>query len=156
MNELPTYKFRREDDGRIEEVSFIDMIQQDCAGYVTLDDGVKAKRIATTSATKCRDPANANHTPPVSDNLGFTSWQLQDFEEDRVRHGFTGVEFKADPACPQFYQVHCSDYASYSAYLKHRGKVNQGRTCASALSKDALLAAEEMARDRYPDNASTT
>lgn len=144
------YEFRREDTGEIVEVDFEKMMEQDAAGYIVLDDGASARRVMSPpkKATERQD-GNANHKPPVSDAMGFTCHQLADFEEDRVRNGFHGVEFKPDPMCPEFYQVHCSSMSVYEDYMAHRGMYQKGRTKGNSLSEKQLRDAEEMANRLY-------
>jgi hypothetical protein len=59
--------------------------------------------------------------PIVSDALGFISDQLGQFEVDRVKHGFTGIEFVPDKDVPQFMQVKASSRSEWARYVKHRG-----------------------------------
>lgn len=144
------YRFVREDNGKEIEVDFLTMMAQDAAGYITLDDGTRARRvldIATVSATKCRDPQNANQTPPVSDALGFPIHQLAEFEYDRTQNSFHGVEFKPDPTCPEFMQVHFASHRDRDRYMKHRGVVDRNKTAGAALSKKDLEDAAKYAKN---------
>src|SRR3990167_8886665 len=92
------YQFRREDNGRVVSLVFDEMMAQDVAGYVTLPDGVRARRVhygrQIGQPAEHREMAGAPILP--SDALGFTSHQLAEFEMDRRQHGFSGVEFVRD------------------------------------------------------------
>lgn len=144
------YQFRREDTGEIVEVDFETHMSQDRGGFITLPDGVKARRVNDFHNFKPSvEYQNANRTPPPSDSLGFTSHQLAEFEEDRVRNGHTGIEFKPDPMCPDFYQVHFASHQARDDYVAHRGMVDMNKTAGSGLSKKALLDAAEMVKNRY-------
>lgn len=147
---MTKYKFRREDDGVVVEVGFEVAILQDRAGFITLEDGVKARRVNTFQAKQvyCA-PNNATSTPPPSDNLGFTVHQLAEFEHDRVRNGFVGIEFKQDPRCDTFYQVHFSSHKAREEYIRHRGKVDMNKTIGASLSPQLLLEAEKMVKKRW-------
>jgi len=120
------YKFRREDNGEIVEVDFQKMMTQDVAGFIDFD-GVSARRCfhleEQSEKTRVRETV-ATPGPYVSDTLGFTQDQYADFEADRQRHGFSGVEFVRDPDVPQFYQVKVRSRREYERYVKHRGYVN--------------------------------
>lgn len=141
------YPFKREDNGEIVEVDFETMMAQDRAGFITLKDGVKARRVNQfTNAKPAVEKGNANMTPPPSDNLGFTVLQIAEFEEDRVRNGFTGVEFKQDPMCPEFVQVHFSSHAVRDKYIQHRGKVDRTRTKGATMTPGMLEDAVNMAK----------
>jgi hypothetical protein len=141
------YKFTREDTGEIVEVDFETMMTQDAAGYIKLPDGVAARRVLDVHRPRAPvEKGNSNHRPPVSDAMGFTAWQLAEFEDDRKKHGFTGVEFKPDPMCPDFYQVHCGSMSEYDAYVAHRGMFQQGRSKGAVLSKKDLADAADLAK----------
>jgi len=141
------YRFIREDNGETIEVDFETHMSQDVAGYITLPDGVRARRVNDFDRKKAAfEPGNANHTPPVSDNLGFTSHQLAEFEADRVKHGFRGVEFKPDPACPTFYQVHFGSFAERDRYMEHRRFYDKNKSSGAALSEQHLAEAEKWAK----------
>jgi hypothetical protein len=96
--------------------------------------------------------------PIVSDSMGFIEEQFEDFEKDRVAHGFVGVEFKRDPDVPQFYQVHISSEAEKARYLKHRGMtdrngLNGGR---GAVGEEAMRKAEAWAKENWPVSPNAT
>lgn len=140
------YRFIREDDGFVIEVDFETMMGQDVAGYITLDDGVQARRVMDVENKRPTiERGNANRTPPSSDALGFTAHQLWEFEEDRRRNGFSGVEFKPDPSCPEFYQVHFSSHGERDRYMQHRNFVDKNYTKGNPLSAKDLDAAREWA-----------
>ena len=141
------YKFRREDDGAIVEVDFETHMGQDRGGYVTLPDGVRARRVNDFQTQKAAtEKGNANQTPPPSDSLGFTVHQLNEFEEDRVRNGFVGVEFKPDPRCPEFLQVHFSGPQAREDYIRHRQMVDKGSSTGVFISEQNLHDARKFAK----------
>ena len=98
------------------------MMEQDAAGYVTLADGVVARRVPTGNLRiRGQRESNAPKAEWVSDNLGFGEHSLAEMEEDRVRHGFRSIEFVRDPDCPEFIQVKGSSKAERERYIRHRG-----------------------------------
>lgn len=145
------YRFLREDDGKTVQVDFETMMQMDAAGYITLPDGVRARRdrqkepplrrADIVSAT--RSETGSKPIPP-SDAMGFTAHQLQEFEADRQLNGFSGVEFVPDPLEPTFYQVKCSDRRTWERYASHRGFVDLNRTAAVSISAADLEAAKRL------------
>lgn len=122
-----TYIFRREDTGELIEQPFSAVLQQDMAGYITLPDGAQAKRCVHLEECQKRKVKQAPlpARPVVSDALGFGQHQLAEFEEDRQRNGFGGVEFVRDPAVPEFFQVKCSSRREFNRYARHRGYENK-------------------------------
>jgi hypothetical protein len=144
------YQFRREDNGETVEVDFETNMSQDRAGFITLPDGVRARRVNDfVSRPREVEPGNANQTPPVSDNLGFTVLQLAEFEYDRVKCGIQGVEFKPDPLCKEFIQVHFSSHAARDAYIRHRGKVDKNHTSGAFLDAKMLKDAAERIKFQF-------
>lgn len=142
------YRFRREDTGEVVEVDFETHMSQDKAGYITLADGVRARRVNDFVTQRQKlEPQNANMTPPVSDNLGFPTVQLAEFEEHLDSSGCRGVEFKPDPQCPEYCQVHFASHAARDRYLLARGMVDKNRTAGTALSPKDLADAEEYAKN---------
>lgn len=125
------YLYEREDTGAIIEVDFETMLSQS-GGAIQLEDGVHAKRrvdleIERDGKVKQRAGETSSVDKPwVSDTLGFGEHQFADFEADRVRHGFTGVEFIRDPVVPQFFRVRISGHAERERYIKHRGTAYEG------------------------------
>lgn len=151
-----TYKFRREDTGEIIEVDYATMIQHSY-GWIELEDGARAKRVRDADEPrKIVGEKKFGARALVSDTLGFTAHQLAEFEEDRVKHGFTDVEFKPDPLVPEFYQVHCATALSRDRYAKHRGFDNKTGIGGVRLSQAELEAAEAWAREKYGCPKTTT
>lgn len=143
------YKFRREDNGRLIQVSFERMMQADAAGYITLEDGVVARRCRDLEPPLARkaEPRIRTDTlekPIVSDALGFPQQQFDDFEADRLANRFTGVEFRRDPQVPEFYQVHFSDRGTWKRYVKHRGYADRN----GANTSKVLLSEREFEQAR--------
>lgn len=117
---MSKYQFRREDNGEIVTVDFETMMEQNAAGFITLPDGVLAKRCREATLPK-RKGTKELPKQPVSDAMGFIEQQFEDFESDRKRHGFRGIEFVRDKDVPQFFQVRASSPAAMARYMKHRG-----------------------------------
>ena len=132
------YRFVKEDDGSVIEVDFETMMEQDAAGFITLEDGTRARRVFDAMQTERKREKLAPGAIPVSDALGFTEHQLIEFEADRLQHGFRGVEFVRDPSCPVFYQVKFGSHAEREAYIAHRGMVDKGRSKGGVLSEKDL------------------
>lgn len=146
------YIYRREDNGELIRVEFEVMIRQDSAGYITLDDGVQARRCLHLEDHLHKDPRNEQCTGTrtiVSDALGVPITQLAEFERDRKKNGFRGVAFKQDPTEPTFYQVHCDSRAELDRYIKHRGYVNRNSIGGVRLSEDEMESARLLVERRY-------
>lgn len=144
------YKFVKEGTDEVVEVDFELMMTKDVAGFITLEDGTRARQIDRFETKRASvDTSNANGKPQPSDNLGCFDYDLPMFEEDRIRHGHIGIEFKPDPTFPQFYQVHFASHAARDAYLAHRCKVDQNKTVASPLSERDIADAEEYVKNRW-------
>lgn len=145
------YKFRREDDDSIVKLGFAEMMAQDVAGYVTLDDGVRAKRVH--DGKPIGKPANGREMAgaPIlpSDALGFTSHQLAEFEADRKRNGFTGVEFVRDKTYEHFWQVKCSSRREWERYVAHRQLIDKNKSSGTALSAGQLERARQDVLKKY-------
>lgn len=161
------YYFRREDNDEIIEVDFQTAMSADAAGFITLPDGVVARRARSMEprmeSASSGTPELAK--PMVSDALGFTAEQFHEFEEDRRRHGFTAIEFVRDPHCETFMQVKCSSPAEYQRYREHRNDMsksarnkyrgefndrNSRNGGGQPLSKRDLEAAAARVRELYP------
>jgi hypothetical protein len=67
-------------------------------------------------------------------------------EEDRVKHGFTDIEFRQDPSVPEFYQVHCGSVAAFDRYTQHRGLTNLSKGTGFSFGPGAFEAAQELVR----------
>lgn len=94
--------------------------------------------------------------PIISDALGFSEQQFQDFETDRVKNGHTGIEFVRDKDVPQFFQVKCSSREAWSAYVKHRGMFDKNSRNGGAFTisdKDFERLKQDMLK-RYPPKVS--
>jgi hypothetical protein len=140
------YIFRREDNEKLVEVSFGEMMEQQ-GGYITLPGGVQARRcVALEIERDGKSPTSAvpQSRPIVSDSLGFTDSQLSEMEADRASSGFTGVEFVRDPQEPRFYQVKCDSWRTRDRYARHRGMVDRSRGPGLKLSQRDLDRAAEL------------
>lgn len=145
------YAFRM-DDGTVIQVPFEKMIEQDAAGFITVD-GQSARRIREDAPRKeAARAVTGLDRPIVSDALGFPMEQLGDFERDRQANGFTGVEFRPDPHVPQFCQVHVSSQKEWARYVKHRGMHdrNSRNGSGAALTQEQMDAAAARVREQYP------
>lgn len=76
--------------------------------------------------------ANGVHRPIVSDALGVTCHQVEEFRQDAKLHGFTGIDFVQDKSEPGFYQAHCPNPREWASYIKHRGMRDQNSQNGSA------------------------
>lgn len=145
------YEFRREDNGKSVMLGFNEMMAQDVAGYVTLPDGVRARRAhdgkPIGKQAEYREMAGAPLLP--SDALGFTSHQLAEFEMDRKQHGFSGVEFVRDKTCHTQWQVKCSSRREWEKYVAHRQMVDKNKSSGAALSAEQLRKAQEKVSEQY-------
>ena len=63
--------------------------------------------------------------PAVSDSLGFPEQCLADRQKQLQGLGCQGIEFKRDPSCPEFIQVHGSSRSALDRYTKLRGLDNR-------------------------------
>ena len=139
------YKFRREDNDDVIEVDWSTMMTQDVAGFITLPDGVKARRCPSNSQLgNCCDSSGGGidiggGKEIESDSLGFIEQQFDEFELDRVKNGHVGVRFERDPDVPQFFKVKCSSRGAWDAYVKHRGMFDKNRANAGVSITQAEL-----------------
>ena len=148
-----SYLYRRDDNGEVVDVGFAQMLDQK-DGFIILPDGSSARRCVHLEIERDRKfavPVDSERRDKVSsaivsDALGFTAAQYADFEADRVKNKFSGVEFKKDPTCPWFYQAHFSSWAARDAYMKHRQlRDNNSKNGSGAtLTREQLEAAAEM------------
>lgn len=154
MKKNKGYPFRREDSGRVVYLPFEQMMEADSGGFVTLSDGVRARRAWDRESPLKRSVgpsgemrrADTIDKPLVSDALGFPVQALDDFEEDRKRHGFDTVEFRPDPRVPEFYQAHFRSRREWARYVKHRGYADRNgrRTSKVFLSSDDFKRARKL------------
>ena len=149
------YLYRRDDNGEVVEVGFEQMIEQDFSGYITLEDGVDAKRVhVQQSRSEPKSEKIKETAKDVSDSLGFTELQLNDFENHRKQAGCRGVEFKRDPTEPTFFQVHFDSPQAKAKYIKSRGMSdnnsrNGGQT---PMPPEQFEKAKEMFLRKYEEN----
>jgi len=141
--------------GEIVSVDFETMMNAK-DGFLVLSDGRSAKRVNRPSSRQRTTKENSQEVSSsgpkiVSDAMGFTDNQLSEMENDRVSHGFNGIEFRQDPNEPRFYQVHCSSERAKSEYMKHRGFTDQNSKNGSGVMLDAeqLDAAKKMVQERF-------
>lgn len=145
------YEFRREDNGKSVTLGFDAMMSQDVAGYVTLPDGVKARRVHDGKPIGKQAEHRAMAGAPIlpSDALGFTAHQFAEFEADRKHHGFHGVEFVRDKSYDKFFQVKCSSRKEWEKYVAHRQMVDKNKSSGAALSAVQLRKAQEKVSEQY-------
>jgi hypothetical protein len=159
--------FRREDNNQVIELDFEKTMEQDRLGYVTLDDGVKARRcvhleLQREGKLRPKEGNASSVAPPIiSDSLGVCEHQFAEFEADRVKHGFHGVEFVREPGVPEFFQAHFSSFAEKERYRKHRDEFtglykdrNSRNGSAGALGKKNFQRVQELVQERYGKNPS--
>ena len=111
-------------------------------------DYVKGKGLVEVTNTARKELEK----PIVSDACGFIQQQFNDFETDRVKNGFTGIEFVRDKDVPQFYQVKCSSRKEFARYMKHRGMhdKNSRNGSAAGITQKELDDAMRLIREKYP------
>jgi hypothetical protein len=123
------------------------MIEQQ-AGYITLPDGVAARRCVHLERHETHRPDRiaAATLPIVSDSLGFPEQCLDGFEADRQASGHSDISFVRDPQVPEFFQVHAGSQRAMDAYTKHRKLVNRTGSLGGGvrLSQDELDRAAEL------------
>ncbi len=127
MTKYHDYAFRTE-HGRVFWVDFATMMTQDVAGYIRLPDGTEARRCRSMEGKtprKLQGAKRAVPAPSVSDSLGFPAQALSDRRAQLQASGCLGIEFKPDPGCPDFYQVHASSEKAMARYAKARNMVNR-------------------------------
>lgn len=146
-------KFEHLETGEVIDVDFEQSIQMDVLGCIEVD-GQAYRRCDSLSQNVGKvekiDRDSVSGLPkriPPSDSLGFTKHQLDAFEADRVKHGFSGIEFKKDPREPTFYQVHFASEKERQKYIKHRQFTDMNRHKGVSISPAQLKAAEERARE---------
>lgn len=152
------YFFEREDTGEIVEVSWEVMMDQDVTGRIEID-GASARRRRDLEQTPKPERRVTEKAPLqrdlVSDTLGFGETAFNDFEADRVAHGFHGVEFTRDPDVPQFYQVRFRSTRDRDRYIKHRGFVNRTGLGGVRFTEEELERAEELVSRRLEEGNDT-
>lgn len=143
------YKYCREDTGEIVEVDYAAHIHHS-HGWITLEDGVKAKRVRDPEEPrKIVGPKKVGTKKLVSDSLGFGKHQLAEFEADRAQHGFSDVEFKPDPMVPEFIQVHFETTAARDRYARHRQYGNKTGLGGVRFTEEELARAEDRVKEQY-------
>lgn len=144
-----TLKYRK-DSGEIVEVTF-----GEAYAYGTLRDVI---RLADGSVGRRVKPADVQEDvkelekPIVSDALGFIAEQLPDFELDRRKNGFSGVEFVPDPRVPGFLQVKVSSAKEWRRYIKHRAMSdrNSSNGSGASVSETELAGLRKKMLAKYP------
>ena len=89
--------------------------------------------------------------PILSDACGFIEQQLGDFETDRVKNGFRGIEFVRDKDVPQFFQVKCSSRKEFDRYMKHRGMYdkNSSNGSSAGITEKEINEAAQRVKEKY-------
>jgi hypothetical protein len=149
------YIFRRLDNDKLVRLPFSAVLDQDRLGYITLEDGVQAKRCQWLEEESEPVKAKAVHTGinkhDLSLSLGFSKTQLAEFEADRIKHGFKGVEFYPDPHSPNMIGVKAGSEAEKERYIKHRGYFNKSSRNGSKMGKEELEMARKLIIERHGD-----
>ena len=142
------YPFRREDNGEIVSVSFLEMMEMD-GGFITLPDGVLARRVYDEEAS---EPAEKRLVQDAwggkehaSDSMGFPKHQLAEMRADLERSGCTGITFREEPDTG-FVQVLSNSPGQKAKYAAHRQMPNQSGKLRDSvmLSERDLQRAEEI------------
>lgn len=102
---------------------------------------------------KAKKPPRANEPDIVSDSLGVTKWQVDEFREDARKNGFR-VDFVTDrgPSAVEGFFPAKGSPSEIARYEKYRqGCVAEtGRAGGSVVSAEDLEAAQRVMRQRYP------
>jgi len=126
------YTFFREDNNEEIQVDWSTMMSKDSMGYITLEDGVKAREDRSEWSGKIASDvgkdskAYIKQTEFLSDSMGFPAHQYEEFEADRQLMGFNSIEFIREPDIP-FYQVKGESGKEWNRYMKHRGFFDKNR-----------------------------
>ncbi len=137
------YQFKRDDTGEIFEATFEQMMGA-TDGLLEIEPGVWAKRV-NRKAVKSKPVRVA--APIISDSMGFGIGQLAEMEAHRKASGVRGIEFKPDPAVPEFIQVHCTTERAKQRYMESRQFTDRNTSNGSGcvLSPKMLQDAKELA-----------
>jgi len=147
------YIFQRDDNGELYYSDDFDLAM--AGAFVTLPDGTKAKRRVDLEVQQKPKEGHASTVdrPILSDNLGCTAKQVDEFRFRAKEGGFTDVEFVPDKNFKDnyFYQAKFTCRKQWEAYKGFRGKVDKnGRLGSGAtLSEGALETAKEMVEGVY-------
>jgi hypothetical protein len=147
------YIFRRTDSHELVEMPFSAVLEQDSLGYITLPDGVQAKRCLWLEDQDQASKSQAVHTGinrfDLTFSLVFSKKQLPEMRQAAKDAGFSGVEFYPDPQNPNMVGIRCSSEAERERYIKHRGCFNKTGSLGSTLGKEDIAMAEKLVRERY-------
>ncbi len=150
---MSKYLFRRLDNDEVVELPFSYVMAQDSCGFVQLNDDAWARRCVhlelERDGTPEPTPVVPCSAPLISNAMGFPKQQLADFEADRAAHGFTDVDFRPSPECPEVYQVVCGSESARNKYAAHRGMIECNSRSGSKMGKEELEMAKDMVKDRY-------
>lgn len=96
----------------------------------------------------------ANEPDIVSDSLGVTKWQVEEFREDARKGGFhvDFVEDRGPTGVEGFYPAKGSpsEIARYEQYRMGSAAENRRAGCGGVISEDDLAAAQRKVREKYP------
>ncbi len=150
---MPTkYIYRRVDNEELVEMPFSAVLEQDQLGYITLTDGVQAKRcvhLEDYQAQKAKAVHCGINTHDLTFSLGFSKKQLPEMRAALEAAKLKGVEFYPDPQNANMVGIRCSDERARNAYIKHRGLYNRTGSLGGKLGKEDLAMAEKLVRERY-------
>lgn len=111
----------RDDDGNIVYVDFDTMMEMDAQGFLMIGKTLcRRARDLEPKTTRRQSLPNAT-VARVSDSLGFIDEGLDDMRAHLKESGVHGVEFKPDPQCEGFQQVHFSSEKAHQDYVASRG-----------------------------------
>jgi hypothetical protein len=133
-----SYQFRRLDTDEIIEVDFQTMMEKDVAGFLKVEIGgqqVECREVRGSTGNPCQLERPIGPPPKVVNSLalGFMEGQLDEYEEDRKRNGFHGIEFERNPQDPRFFQVVASSRDEMNRYAAHYGLYDKGERNGSAV-----------------------
>lgn len=116
------YIFRREDNGQLVTVDWETMMQQS-GGYITLDNGVQARRCAYLEEQEPQPESERQikvQAEIVSDRLGIPKHKVAEARELAQQYGHH-VEFTPDPHEPTFCQARFPTWHARDEYAKWLG-----------------------------------
>ena len=93
-------------------------------------------------------PRGKATVPIVSSAMGFIATQIGEFEADRIKHGFTDIEFVRSQD-GFTYDVKCGSQEAKKRYAKHLGYEDFSSVSGGKLGKEELEMARQLVAERY-------
>lgn len=149
-----SYIYRRLDNDELVEVGFATCMTQDVTGCIVLPDGTQARRCVWLELASDQRPKDGQPVVPcsvkhTSTAMGFISSQIGEFEADRVKHGFSDVEFVLDKE-GYTYSVVCGSEKTKQMYAKHLGYVDASSRNGSKMGPEEFEMARQKVLEKYP------